>query len=46
MYYDHIMYNLKYNIINTIHPKVKHNKTMEYFDYLGPFRDSLLLVYY
>ena len=29
------MYDIKYNIINTIHPKVKHNGTMENFDYLG-----------
>ena len=29
------MYDLKYNIINIIHPKVKHNKTMGHFDYLG-----------
>ena len=29
------MYDLKYNIINIIHPKVKHDKTMGHFDYLG-----------
>ena len=32
------MYDIKYNIINIIHPKVKHNKTMGHFDYF----DSLL----
>ena len=29
------MYDQKYNINNIIHPKIKHNKTIGYFAYLG-----------
>ena len=37
------MYDIKYNIINIIHPKVKHKKTIGHFDYLGWFITSVLL---
>ena len=36
------MFDIKYNIIDIIHPKVKHNKTMGVFIIWG----SLLLVCY
>ena len=29
------MYDIKYNIINIVHPKEKQNKTMGPLDYLG-----------
>ena len=29
------MYDIKHNIINIIHPKEGHNKTMGHLDYLG-----------
>ena len=40
------MYDIKYNIINIIHPKVRQNKTMGHFDYLGEFITSFTVVCY